>query len=92
MAGSLHIFRREVVNGLPAFQINYNLAGRSFARVFEGDNQLNEFLEVTASLPGEVIEEAWKQLDSSGSANIVDVDIPESQAISNNMKIAPTDF
>ncbi|MDT8068648.1 MAG: hypothetical protein ROO76_10850 [Terriglobia bacterium] len=92
MAGSLHIFRREVANGLPCFQVNYNLAGRSFARVFEGDHQLNEFLEVTASLPGEVIEEAWKQLDSAGSANIVDVDIAESQAISNNMKSAPTDF
>ncbi len=92
MAGSLHIFRREVVNGLPSFQVNYNLVGRSFAKVFEGDHQLNEFLEVTASLPGEIIEEAWKQLNSSGSANVVGVDIPESQAISNDMKVAPTDF
>ncbi len=92
MSGSLHIFRRDVVNGLPAFQINYNLAGRSFAKVVDGDHQLNEFLEVAAALPGEVIEEAWKQLDSSGSANIVEVDIPESQAVAQDMKIAPTDF
>ncbi len=92
MSGSLHIFRREVVNGLPHFQINYNLAGRSFAKVVDGDHQLNEFLEVAAALPGDVIEDAWKQLDSSGSASVVDVDIPESQAIAHDMKIAPTDF
>jgi hypothetical protein len=92
MSGSLHIFRREIVNGLPAFQINYNLAGRSFAKVVDGDHQLNEFLEVAAALPGEVIEEAWKQLNASGSANIVEVHIPESQAIAQDMKSAPTDF
>ena len=92
MSGSLHIFRRDVVNGVPAFQINYNLAGRSFAKVVDGDHQLNEFLEVAAALPGDVIEEAWKQLDSSGSANIVEVDIPESQAIAQDMKFTPTDF
>jgi hypothetical protein len=92
MSGSLHIFRREVVNGLPAFQINYNLAGRSFAKVVDGDHQLNEFLEVAAALPADVIEETWKQLDSSGSANIVEVDMAESHAIAQDMKIAPTDF
>ena len=92
MSGSLHIFRREVVNGLPAFQINYNLAGRSFAKVVDGDHQLNEFLEVAAALPGELIEEAWKQLNASGSANIVEVHMAESQAVAQDMKIAPTDF
>ena len=92
MSGSLHIFRRAVVNGLPAFQINYNLAGRSFAKVVDGDHELNEFLEVAAALPGGVIEDAWKQLNSSGSANVIDVDIPESQAIAHDMKIAPIDF
>ena len=92
MSGSLHIFRREVVNDLPSFQINYNLAGRSFAKVVDGNNQLNEFLEVTAALPGDLVEAAWKQLEATGSANVVEVDIPESHAISNGMKIAPTDF
>ena len=92
MSGSLHIFRREVVNGLPHFQINYNLAGRSFAKVVDGDHQLNEFLEVAAALPGSLVEATWQQLDSSGSANLVEVEIPESKAIAHGMKIAPTDF
>jgi hypothetical protein len=92
MSGSLHIFRREVVNGSPCFQINYNLAGRSFAKVVESVDQLNEFLEVAAALPEDLVDAAWKQLDSTGSANVVDVRIPESQAIANGMKLAPTDF
>ncbi len=92
MSGSLHIFRREVVNGLPCFQINYNLAGRSFAKIVDGDSQLNEFLEVAAGLPEDLVDAAWRQLDTTGSANVVDVSIPESKAIAHGMKVAPTDF
>ncbi len=92
MSGSLHIFRREIATGLPCFQVNYNLAGRTFAKVFEGDHQLNEFLEVTAALPARLIEDAWEQLNSSGSANIVDVHIRQASAVENDMKAAPTDF
>ncbi|HEX6880524.1 MAG TPA: hypothetical protein VF135_09180 [Terriglobales bacterium] len=92
MSGSLHIFRRDVVNGLPFFQVNYNLAGRTFAKVLEGDSQLNEFLEVAAALPGDLVEATWKELDSAGVANVVEVSIPESKAVAHGMTIAPTDF
>jgi len=92
MSGSLHIFRRDVVNGNPYFQVNYNLAGMTFAKVLDGDAQLNEFLEVAAALPDDLVEAAWKQLDSTGVANIVDIDFAESQAMANGMTSAPTDF
>jgi hypothetical protein len=92
MSGSLHIFRRDVVNGTPYFQVNYNLAGMTFAKVFDGDAQLNEFLEVATALPGDLVDAAWMQLDSTGVANIVDVDFAESQAIAHGMISAPTDF
>lgn len=92
MSGSLHIFRRDVVNGNPYFQVNYNLAGRTFAKVLGGDSELNEFLEVTTALPDELVAAAWKQLDSTGLANIVDVDFAESQAVACGMTPAPTDF
>lgn len=92
MSGSLHIFRRDVVNGAPCYQINYNLVGRSYAKVVDGDSQLNEFLEVAAALPDDLVEATWRQLDSSGVANIVDVHIGVGQAIANGMVAAPTDF
>jgi hypothetical protein len=92
MSGSLHIFRRNVVNGNPYFQVNYNLAGRTFAKVLDGDSQLNEFLEVATALPDDLVEAAWKQLDSTGVANIVDIDFAESQAVAHGMTSAPTDF
>jgi hypothetical protein len=92
MSGSLHIFRRDVVNGTPFFQVNYNLAGITFAKVLDGDAQLNEFLEVATALPGDLVEAAWKELDTTGVANIVDIDFPESQAIAHGMTSAPTDF
>jgi hypothetical protein len=92
MSGSLHIFRRDVVNGNPFFQVNYNLAGMTFAKVLNGDDQLNEFLEVAAALPADLVDATWKELDSTGIANVVDVNIPESQAMAHGMTSAPTDF
>ncbi len=92
MSGSLHIFRRNVVNGTPFFQVNYNLAGRTFAKVLDGEGQLDEFLEVATALPEDLIAEAWKQLESIGVANIVDIDFGESKAVAHGMTAAPTDF
>ena len=92
MSDSLHIFRRDVVNGSPYFQVNYNLAGRTFAKVLHGDAQLNEFLEVATALPDDLVDAAWKQLDSTGSANIVEINFAESQAVAHGMTLAPTDF
>lgn len=92
MAGSLHIFRREVVNGTTFYQINYNLAGHSFAKVLESRDQLDEFLTIVAALPDDLVDAAWKELDRNGVVNLGDVVIAESSAVAHGMKITPTDF
>lgn len=91
MAGSLHIFRRDVVNGSPFYQVNYNLAGRSFAIVL-GPEHLHEFLGTTAGLPEQLVLEAVKEVDTSGKAHVLDVEISEGEAVGIGMLEAPSDF
>lgn len=91
MSGSLHIFRRDVVNGSPFYQINYNLAGRSFAIVL-GSDELDEFLGTTAALPEDMIDAALREVHNTGRAHILDVDIPEGEAVGLGMLDTPSDF
>ncbi len=92
MSGTLHIFRREVVNGTTLFQVNYNLAGRSFAKVLDSPDELMEFLEVTAALPNNLVESIWAELNRAGIANVGDVVINETEAVGNGMRETPSDF
>ncbi len=92
MSGTLHIFRREVVNGGTFFQVNYNLPGRSFAMVLDGQHQLSEFLEVIAALPTDLVDAIWGELNRAGLANVADVVIDEGQAVGHGMKETPSDF
>lgn len=91
MSGSLHIFRRDVVNGSPFYQVNYNLAGRSLAIVLDpGD--LDEFLGTIAALPEDIVAAAIREVDTTGKAHILDVEIPEGEAVGYGMREAPSDF
>jgi hypothetical protein len=91
MSGSLHIFRRDVVNGSPFYQVNYNLAGRSFAIVLD-PHELDEFLGATAGLPDELIDSALREVNNAGKAHILDVEISEGQAVGHGMIETPSDF
>lgn len=91
MSGSLHIFRRDVVNGSPFYQVNYNLAGRSFAIVL-GSHDLDEFLSTTAALPDDLIDNAVREIENTGKVHILDVDISEGEAVGHGMLEAPSDF
>lgn len=91
MSGSLHIFRRDVVNGSPFYQVNYNLTGRSFAKVLSPED-LDEFLSVTAGLTDDLIAAAIKEVDNTGKAHILDVEISEGEAVGDGMIETPSDF
>ncbi len=91
MSGSLHIFRRNVVNGSPFYQVNYNLTGRSFAIVLS-PAELDEFLSVVAALPEDLVSAAIREVDTTGKAHILDVEISEGEAVGHGMLEAPSDF
>ena len=91
MSGSLHIFRRDVVNGSPFYQVNYNLAGRSFAIVLDPHN-LDEFLSTTAALPDDIIDAALREVSNTGKVHILDVEISEGEAVGHGMLETPSDF
>ena len=85
------MFRRDVVNGQPLYQVNYNLTGRSFAKVLDR-NDLEEFLGGAAALSHDVVEEAVREVDNSGKAHILDVEISAGEVISHGMVATPSDF
>jgi hypothetical protein len=91
MAGSLHIFRRDVVNGSPFYQVNYNLAGRSFAIVLNPAD-LDEFLVGIAALPDDLVADAIRQLDATGTVYLLDVEISQGEAVGLGMLETPSDF
>jgi len=91
MSGSLHIFRRDVVNGSPFYQLNYNLAGRSFAIVLE-PKDADHFLGEAAALPDELIAQALDEVDKTGRVHLLDVEIPLGEAVGMGMTETPSDF
>lgn len=91
MAGTLHIFRRSVVNGTPHYQVNYNTAGNSFARVFETETGLTDFLIQTGALEEDEVNNFWDSVVTDGHATIADVHIQEPEASQFGMRQAPSD-
>ena len=91
MSGSLHVFRRDVVNGSSFYQLNYNLAGRSFAIVLD-PAQLEEFLGATAAVPEDLIAATFQELEKTGKAHLMDVHIAQGEAIVLGMVETPRDF
>jgi hypothetical protein len=92
MAGTLHIFRRLQVNGPDLYQVNYTIAGRSFAVVLNGRNQLRDFLEQDTALEPVLLTELWRQLDASGSGVVAGIFLSEHDTASLGMVELPSDF
>lgn len=82
MPGILHIIRlgqtRDKYDRLVAdYQITYNVSsGNSFSRTVHGDEQLEEFLRVSAVVPTGERERALSALGQHGNATITGVEIP----------------
>ena len=91
MAGTLHIFRRNVANGPTLYQLNYTVDSRTYAKVLETEAQLNEFLAENLSLDAGSIDTVWEEL-RSGTADIEGVEISYNEANANGMIEAPSDF
>ena len=91
MAGTLHIFRRNVSNGPSLYQLNYTIDSRSYAKVVDGEAQLREFLFENISLAPADIDTVWEEL-RSGSAIIEGVEMSYNKANINGMIEAPSDF
>lgn len=91
MAGTLHIFRRNVSNGPSLYQVNYTIDSRSYAKVLESETQLREFLFENVSLAQADIDTVWEEL-RSGSAIIEGVEMSYNETNANGMIEAPSDF
>ena len=91
MAGTLHIFRRNVANGPTLYQLNYTVDSRTYAKVLESEGQLNEFLVENLSLAPAAVDVVWDEL-RSGTAIIEGVEISYNEANANGMIEAPSDF
>ncbi len=92
MIGQIHIFRRSVVNGFPHFQVNFTSAGRSYAKVVESEAILRELLIDGAAVAPSMMDQVWAELDSTGKANINDVEISENDTAALGMVQADSDF
>jgi hypothetical protein len=92
MAGTLHVFRRSVVNGDSHYQVNYTTTGSSYARVFDTDSGLTDFLIESGALEEGDVNAFWDALASNGSATVPDVNISEGDAPMMGLKQTPSDF
>jgi len=92
MSGTLHIFRRSVVNGDSHYQINYTTTGSSYARVFDTDAGLTDFLIESGALEEGDMNAFWDALAANGRATLSDVDIPEGEAAMMGLKQTPSEF
>ena len=92
MSGTLHVFRRSVVNGDSHYQVNYTTTGSSYARVIDTDAGLTDFLIESGALEEGDVNAFWDALASDGHVSLEDVDIPEGEAPMMGLKQTPSDF
>ncbi len=91
MAGHLHIFRRNVVNSSPFYQVTYSMEDYTYSKVVDGVAGLTEFLVDDVGIEDVVMDDILTQLNT-GSATVGGVVITESEAAAMGMTKAPTDI
>jgi hypothetical protein len=87
----LRVFRRSPKPDSTAYQITYNLGDHSYARVFEDEEALDEFLTTSVGLDDTDIGHLWDVLNAKGNATLTDIEIPEEQAVAMRMVEEPSD-
>ncbi|MGA2961009.1 MAG: hypothetical protein ABSD96_05005 [Candidatus Korobacteraceae bacterium] len=91
MSGTLHIFRRRIVNGGDTYQLNYTTAGSTFAKVFGSHHELHNFL-LELGLERSALDSALTALTRSGNLTLDDLDVSPQQAAALGMTHAEVDF
>jgi len=92
MQGTLHVFRRRIVNGGEIFQVNFTYTGSSFAKVFATPEELNEFLQAGLALEPSAIDSLWGDIDRTGTSYADDIDVSPQQAAALGMSHSDVDF
>ena len=91
MSGTVHIFRRSVANGGDFYQLNYTTTGSTFAKVFDSQHQLHDFL-LELGLEPSALDSALTRLSSSGNLVLEDLEVSPEQAAASGMTHADIDF
>ncbi len=74
------------------YQVNYVTGGSSYARTFEDEDRLAEFLLTIAGVDQGRLERALAELRRSGNTNIPGVEIPEREAGAYGLEEMPTSY
>ena len=80
------------MNGGEHFQVNYTIAGKSFAKVVDDADELLEFLEVDVALAPDLAESLWRAVETHGSGFIEGVDMNQLEATAKGMVESPSEF
>ena len=92
MQGTLHVFRRRIVNGGEIYQVNFTYTGSSFAKVFSTEKELNEFLLAGLALEPSAVDDLWEDIARAGTAWTDDIDVSPQQATALGMIHSDVDF
>ncbi len=96
MPGFAHIFRLGQQTGtygktIFEYQLNYTIAGDTYARVFE-DAELEQFLRSNLGLTPEAVETTLRDLRELGKATVAGVDIPSHELPAMGLQQVPSDY
>ncbi len=96
MPGYAHIVRlglREGTYGRTVgdYQFTYNASGKTWARTFEDEDSLAEFLVNNAAIPRDIADPAMSELARVGNATIANVEIPETEAGAMGLEQMPSE-
>ena len=68
MQGTLHIFRRRIVNGGEIYQVNFTYAGSSFAKVFARAWGAERIPSGRPGLDPSAVDSLWQDMDRAGTS------------------------
>jgi hypothetical protein len=96
MAGFVHIFRlgaeqQQHGRAVPQYQLNYNVGGNTYVRVFD-EHGLSEFLHSDIGLLATAADGALEELHRAGTATITDVKIKDFEAPALGLEQLPSDY
>ena len=95
MPGFVHIFglgtEPDEGHAAPQYQLNYNLAGKTYVRVFD-ERGLSKFLRSDLGIVPQAVEKALEELRREGRTTITDVEINEYEAPALGLEQLPSDY
>ena len=92
MAGTLHLFRRNLSGDSPVYQVNITEVSNTFVKVFEEKDDIEEFLVAVAGLDDAVAESVLHDLRSTGNVVLEGVPLKGNTAMAAGMIAAKSEF